>query len=88
MTTRRRTIALTEELATNRGEVIVTLASNERHYPLTELGIEYNDSNATILEAVANSIQESDEIDIRDGYTLKKIEDTRNIYIFPKATAG
>ena len=84
----RRQVTLTQTEAPAGGEVIVTLASNEKHFTFDQLGISYNDTEDRIIEAVADSIEEQEDIDIRDGYTLKKIDDTQNIYIFPKSVAG
>jgi len=74
-------------------EVIVTMASSEKHYPFDKLSIGFNSTDEEILDALAPVLLEEEGFDIRqeqrDGYfTIKKVDDSQNIYVFPKSTAG
>ena len=75
------------------GEIIVTLASDEKHYPYDRLSVEFNSSDEEILDALAPVLLEEEGFDIRDeqrdGYfTIKRVESSQNIFVFPKSTAG
>ena len=75
------------------GEVIVTLSSEEKHYSYADLSIDYGSSDTEILNALAPVLQEEEGFDIRqeqrDGYfTIKRVDASQNIYVFPKSTAG
>lgn len=74
-------------------EVIVTMASSEKHYAFDKLSIGFNSTDSEILDALAPVLLEEEGFDIRqeqrDGYfTIKKVDDSQNIYVFPKSTAG
>lgn len=74
-------------------EVIVTLASTEKRYPYERLGITFESSDSEILEALSPVLLEEEGFDIKeeqeDGYfTIKRVEDSQNVYVFPKSTAG
>lgn len=74
-------------------EVIVTLASTEKHFPFERLSIGYDSSDQEILDALAPVLMEEEGFDIRqeqrDGYfTIKRVDDSQNIFVFPKSTAG
>jgi len=74
-------------------QVIVTLESTEKSYDLEELGITFESSSEEILEAVQPVILEETGVNILEDdedslYTVKKIEDSKNIYLFPKSPAG
>jgi hypothetical protein len=74
-------------------EVIVTLSSVEKHFPFEMLSIGYESTDREILDALAPVLLEEEGFDIRheqsDGsFTIKKVDESQNIYVFPKSTAG
>lgn len=75
------------------GEIIVTLASDEKHYPYDRLSVGYESTDEEILDALAPVLLEEEGFDIRteqrDGYfTIKRVDSSQNIFVFPKSTAG
>ncbi len=77
----------------NQGEIIITLASTEKHYQYEDLGVTYESSDSEILNALQPILMEEEGFNIKeeqeDGYyTLKRVEDSHNIYVFPKSPAG
>lgn len=75
------------------GEIIVTLASDEKHYPYDRLSVSYESTDEELLDALAPVLLEEEGFDIRteqrDGYfTIKRVESSQNIFVFPKSTAG
>lgn len=75
------------------GEIIVTLSSEEKHYSYDRLSVTFESSDEEILDALAPVLLEEEGFNIReeqrDGYfTIKRVESSQNIYVFPKSTAG
>ena len=73
----------------NNGEIIVTLASDEKHYDYERLSVNFESSDDEIISAI-NPILEEEEgtsLDSNDC-TLKRVDSSQNIYVFPKSTAG
>lgn len=74
-------------------EIIITLENEEKHYDFERLSVDFNSSDSEILSAVSPVVLEETGFDIdednEDNYfTVKRVEDSQNIYIFPKSTAG
>lgn len=74
-------------------EIVITLSSKEKHYPFDVLGVGFGSTDKEILDAIAPVLLEEEGFDIHreteEGYfTIKKVDDSQNIYIFPKSTAG
>lgn len=75
------------------GEIIVTLASDEKHYQYDRLSLSYESTDNEILEALTPVLMEEEGFNIRqeqrEGYfTIKRVDSSHNIYVFPKSTAG
>ncbi len=74
------------------GSVIVTIESEDRTYTFDQLSINYDSSSQEILDAVQPIILEDTGVNIsEDGdnlYTVKKAENSGNVYVFPKSPAG
>lgn len=75
------------------GEIVVTLASTDKHYPYDRLSITFDSTDQEILDALAPVLLEEEGFDIHEEqeegyYTFKRYEDSKMIYIFPKSTAG
>ena len=76
-----------------RGEIIVVLNSSEKKFNFADFSVTFDSSDNEILEAIAPRLLEEEGFDIREQqdeglYTVKKQEDSGNVYIFPKSTAG
>lgn len=76
-----------------QGKIIITLASTEKEYEYDRLDVSYDSTDEEILDAVAPVILEEEGFDIKEeqeeGYfTIKRVDDSKNVYIFPKSTAG
>lgn len=81
----------------NTGEIVITLASTEKRYPLERLSLTFDSTDSEVLDALQPVLLEEEGFNIReeqrDGYfTIKRVHneetDTRTIYVFPKSTAG
>lgn len=75
------------------GEIIVTLASKELKYSYEQLGVTFDSSDSEILDALQPVVLEEEGFDIKEeqdegAYTLKRVDQSKNIYLFPKSTAG
>ncbi len=74
-------------------EIIVTLASTEKHYPFDRLSVDFNTPDDELLAALEPVLLEEEGFNIHDNYedgrfTIKRVEDSQNIFVFPKSTAG
>jgi len=75
------------------GEIIVTLASEDRRYSYDNLSVGYNSTDEEILDALGPVLLEETGFDIRDelrngDFTIKRADNSQSIYVFPKSTAG
>lgn len=75
------------------GEITVTLESDERKYSYDSLSVNFNSSDSEIISALTPVLSEDTGVNMQeefeDGYwTVKRIDSTQNIYVFPKSTAG
>lgn len=75
------------------GQIIVTLASKEVPFNYDDLGVTFESPNQAIINAVADAVLESEGINIKEDsgegiYTVRKVEESQNSYLFPKAVAG
>ena len=73
--------------------LIVTLESQDRPYEFDALSITFDSEPEEILEAVQPVILEDTGFNIKeeDGtwlFTVKKAENSGNVYILPKSPAG
>lgn len=74
------------------GEIIVVLESVEKHYSYDQLGLTFESSDKEIRDALQPVILEETGINIFEDeeelYTIKKVEESKNIYLLPKSPAG
>ena len=75
------------------GKIIVTLSSKEVELEYDALGVTFDSTNQEIIDAVASSVLESEGVNIKEDsgegiYTVKKVQESGNSYLFPKAIAG
>lgn len=75
------------------GEITVTLESEERKYPYDQLGVGYASTDQEIIDALDPMISEDVGVEIGDefargNWTIKRVDSSQNIYVFPKSTAG
>jgi hypothetical protein len=75
------------------GEIIVTLANTEKHYSYEQLGVGFESNDQEVLSALQPVLLEEEGFDITQGqtdgyYTIKRVNDSQNTYVFPKSTAG
>ena len=84
---RRTTRAVT---ATPTGQILITLESEEKTYKYDALGLTFESDDQNILNAIAPIVEEETGVDIlEDGlFTVKKVESSHNVFIFPKSPAG
>lgn len=84
---RRTTRAVT---ATPTGQILITLESEEKTYQYDALGLTFESDDQNILNAIAPIVEEETGVDIlEDGlFTVKKVESSHNVFIFPKSPAG
>lgn len=73
------------------GEIIVTLSSSEKHYPYDRLSVGYSSTDKEILDALSPVLLEEEGFDVQNAeetFTIKRVDSSQNIYVFPKSTAG
>ncbi len=75
------------------GEIIITLESEEKHYPYAEFDVTFDSTGDEILEAISPAILEEFGVNLQESqgeyiFTVKKVESSKNTYIFPKSPAG
>lgn len=74
------------------GKIIVTVESEDREYSFEDLSLTFESTSQEILDAVRPIILEDTGVNIdEDGenlYTVKKAENSGNVYVFPKSPAG
>lgn len=75
------------------GEIIVVLNSAEKKFQFSDFSVTFDSADNEILDAIAPRLLEEEGFDIREQqneglYTVKKQEDSKNVFIFPKSTAG
>jgi len=75
------------------GEIIVTLESDEKHMSFDDFDVTYDSSADEILKAVAPAVLEEFGVNIEEDqgdylFTVKKVENSGNVFIFPKSPAG
>lgn len=81
------------ENSTPTGEVIVTLSDRELHFGYDQLSVNFNSTESEIIDALQPILLEEEGFDITENqddglYTIKKVEQSQNVYVFPKSTAG
>lgn len=74
------------------GKITVVLEGTDRSFPYTDLGVTYDSSDEEIVDAL-NPIFAEEGINLKDewqngGYMLKRADNSQNIHLFPKSTAG
>ncbi len=73
-------------------ELIITLESNEKHYSFEDLGITFDSTPEEVLNALQPIVLEEFGVNIKEDeenlFTVKKIEESGNIFCFPKSPAG
>ena len=75
------------------GEIIVTLTSTEKHVNYDDLSVGFDSTDQQILDALQPVLLEEDGFDLKEEqdegmYTIKRVDSSKNIYVFPKSTAG
>lgn len=73
------------------GEIVITLSSVEKHYTYNQLGVGYNSTDAEILSAIKPVLLEEEGFDVENAdetFTIKRVDSSQNIYVFPKSVAG
>lgn len=75
------------------GNITVVLSNDEKHYEFEALGVTFESTDAEILDALYPVLMEEEGFNIKEEqaegyYTLKRQQDSKNIFVFPKSTAG
>ncbi len=76
---------------TATGQIIVTLASEDKPFDYERLDVSFDSTDEEILSALAPVLLEEEGFNIEDAeetFTVKRAENSHNIYVFPKSTAG
>ena len=68
--------------------ITVIVDGNEESFPMEHFGLQFSSTEHEIWEAMEKPIREQYGVEIRDDYKIKKMINSRNIYIFPHSTAG
>ena len=74
------------------GKIVITLESEEREYQFVDVGVDFDSAPEEILDAIQAPVLEDTGINIKEGdehiYVVKKMENTKNVKVFPKSPAG
>lgn len=75
------------------GKIIVTLESTDKEYQYADYGVTYESSNDEIIDALQGTLLEEEGFNLKSEYadgnwTIKRADNSQNVYIFPKSTAG
>lgn len=75
------------------GKITVVLSGTEKNYEYADLGLTFESTDSEILDALQPILLEEESFNIKeeqaDGYyTIKRQADSKNIFLFPKSTAG
>ena len=84
---------MTRRAETPTGEIIVVLESGERRYSYDQLGLTFESEDQVVMDALQPLILEETGINIREEdnenlYTIRRVEETHNLFCFPKSPAG
>lgn len=76
-----------------QGKIIVTLGTKEPTFDFEQLGVNFNSTDKEVLDALKPVLLEEEGFDITEdqeegAFTIKRVEESGNLYIFPKSTAG
>jgi len=77
---------------TEEGKITVILEGEDRTFNYADLGVTYESSDEEIVNALSPVFGE-EGINLKDewedgGYTLKRSDNSQNIHLYPKSTAG
>ena len=79
-------------MSETQGEIIVVLESAEKHYSYEQLGLTFESSDKEVLDALQPVILEETGINILEDeeelYTVKRVEESKSTFLFPKSPAG
>ncbi len=74
------------------GNITVILEGEDRSFDYEQMGVTYESSDEEVIDALAPIFRE-EGIDLKTewengGYTVKRSDNSQNIHIYPKSTAG
>lgn len=74
------------------GNITVILEGQDRSFEYEALGLTYDSSDEEVIEAL-NPVFAEEGINLKDewengGYMIKKSDNSHNIHLYPKSTAG
>ena len=80
---------MTEEI----GKIIITLESTDKSYDFEPLSVSFESTDEEIIEALSPILEEEEGFNLKEeyedgNYTIKRADNSGNLYIFPKSTAG
>ena len=72
------------------GKIIAVLGSREHEYALDQMGLTMNSTDSEVLAAMEPVFEEEGIAldNLTETYIVKRQEDSGNVFIFPKSTAG
>ena len=80
---------MTEEI----GKIIITLESTDKSYDFEPLSVSFESTDEEIIEALSPILEEEEGFNLKEeyedgNYTIKRADNSKNLYIFTKSTAG
>jgi NMD protein affecting ribosome stability and mRNA decay len=69
-------------------KIFVVVEGQEYQRNLAEVGLNFDDSDQTIMDAIVPIIREAYGIEVGNSYKVRKSVDSRNVFIIPSSTAG
>lgn len=78
-----------DELAV-RNQVVVTVQGEIKFYPISQLGLDFeNSTDEEVLQAVANIIREDLNLELPvESYIVSRAAESQNLSLFPKTQLG
>lgn len=73
---------------TIKNYIIVTVNGRDLQYKQEDIDVSFEMSELEIMDKVVPLVEESEGVNIRDSFKVRKTTNNENIYIYPNSTAG
>lgn len=75
------------------GEITLTMNSVDKKYQYADFGVTFESTDQEIVDALSPLLEEEEGFNLAEeyrdqAYTIKRADNSRNVYIFPKSVAG
>lgn len=75
------------------GEIVLILNSTEKHFQYADFNLTFESTDKEVLDALSPRVLEEEGFNLNASiddqeYTIKRQEDSKMCFIYPKSTAG